>query len=530
MTLLNCDIGERGHGHAGDAKLMGLIHIANIACDGHAGDKESVAAFRALAERHGVRVSAHISYPDRKNFGRATMKIPEAELLVSLDAQLALLPDVQLVKFHGALYNDSWREAKLAGTLAQWLKRSGIPEIIAPPDSELAAAARKLDIIVLREAFIERRYEYDEKHKRLHLVARSKPHAAITDLDEALAQAEEITERRRVNVSHSPAALLVWKEIEADTICIHSDSPIALELAGKLRDMSCAGRNTTGPGKENYRLLRPGICENAGLPRCGRQDLGFSPGGAMDCFSLKRGNLLLGNPEGTPALEILVPPEIEILSPGSFILTGARRTALIQHGETQLEAEHSRVYPVEPGTRITFGDRQYGLLTYFCFRSRAEGCTGGVDRPLPFSEVNSWADPHGRIRVIPGPEFSYLEDPRPFFANAWRTTFKMDKMGIRLAGDTRLKCGLKNMVSEAVADGTVQLTPDSPIILLRHRQTTGGYPRIFNVITADMDLLGQYCPNQVIRFADVSLEEAREFARQKEEVLEKLRRQIDKRA
>lgn len=102
----------------------------------------------------------------------------------------------------------------------------------------------------------------------------------------------------------------------------------------------------------------------------------------------------------------------------------------------------------------------------------------------------------------------------------------MDKMGMRLAGKHRLKCNLANMVSEAVADGTVQLTPSGPIVLLRHRQTTGGYPRIFNVITADIDLLGQYGPNQVIRFSQVSREEACEFARQKEMVLEQIRRQL----
>jgi len=96
-------------------------------------------------------------------------------------------------------------------------------------------------------------------------------------------------------------------------------------------------------------------------------------------------------------------------------------------------------------------------------------------------------------------------------------------MGIRLAGEPAMKCDMGNMISGAVADGTVQLTPESPIILLRHRQTTGGYPRIFNVISADIDLLGQYAPNQPIHFVQVTLEEARAFARQKEESLDKLR-------
>ena len=525
MTLINCDIGEQGPLHKGDRKLMEFIHIANLACEGHAGDRESVEAFRALADRHGVRLAAHLSYPDRENFGRATMSIPEAEMLAALDAQLALLPGVKLVKFHGALYNDAWHDAALAETLAGWLRRSGVGEILAPADSELSFAARKLGITVLREAFVDRRYEYDEEGGRLRLADRSAPGAAITGLQGALAQAEEIIKRGRLNISGDPG-FPVWKDIEADTVCIHSDSPIALELARELRAaVDAAGKEAAGAGiKDNIRLLKPGVCEEAGLPVYGLQDIGVSPGGAMDCFSLRRGNLMLGNPAGSPAVEILAAPEIEILAPGHFVLTGARHTAFLHSGDKRIEAEHSRVYPAEAGDRITFGEKHYGLQTYFCFRSSAEGgAQGGPAAAVPYCEVSGWADAQGRIRVLPGPEYGYLEEPQLFFENSWRTTYKMDKVGIRLAGEPRLKCGIVNMISGAVADGTIQLTPESPIILLRHRQTTGGYPRILNVISADIDLLGQYAPNQAIHFLQVTLEQARDFARQKEAALDKLR-------
>ena len=261
------------------------------------------------------------------------------------------------------------------------------------------------------------------------------------------------------------------------------------------------------------------------MPLYGSQDLGVSPGGAMDCFSLKRGNLLLGRPPGWPALEILVPPEIEILSTLSFALTGARRRARIRTGTSLREAEHDRVYSVGPGDRITFGEKQYGLRTYFCFRpGSAEDGTGRGAGTVSFSDISAWADPKGRIRVLPGPEHGRLEDPRLFFDNVWRTTARMDKMGMRLAGTPKLKCDLVNMVSGPVADGTVQLAPEGPIILLRHRQTIGGYPRIFNVITADVDLLGQYGPGQIIRFVRVNRNEACKFARQKELALARLSR------
>ncbi|MDD5209870.1 MAG: LamB/YcsF family protein [Elusimicrobiales bacterium] len=520
MIQINCDIGEKGPLHEGDRKLMEFIHIANLACEGHAGDRESVEAFRALAARRGVGLSAHLSYPDKENFGRASMALPEADLLAALDAQLSLLPGVKLVKFHGALYNDAWSDARLADLLAGWLMRSGINGILAPADSELAAAARRLGITVLREAFADRRYAWDAEGGRLRLASRAEADAAISGVKEALAQAEEIARRGRVNVSCDPEKP-DWREIKADTVCIHSDSPIALELAEALRAaLDAAEKAAAAAGvRGNMRLVKPGFCGTAGLPAYGRQHLAVSPGGAMDCFSLRRGNLMLGNPEGSQALEIVGPPEIEILTPGRFVLTGAKLQAFLRRGADEpAEVEHSRVYEVEAGDKLAFGEKRYGLYTYFCFRGRAGGGTA-PEGAVPFSAVNGWADPQGRIRVLPGPEYGFLKDPEQFFFTQWHTTFKMDKMGMRLAGEPGLKCDLGNMVSAAVADGTVQLTPDGPIVLLRHRQTTGGYPRIFNVITADIDLLGQYGPNQQIHFVQVTREEAVEFARQKEKAL-----------
>jgi len=235
MMRINCDIGERGPDHALDRKLMEVIHIANLACGGHAGDNESVKVFRALAEANGVQLAAHLSYPDRANFGRRALPISEPALLSSLDEQLGLLADVQRVKFHGALYNEASRNPCLAEALGQWLAKTGIREILAPDDAEISFSARRHGITVLREVFADRRYEYHETDRRLYLVNRSQVHASITDLTAALEQAEEITKRRRVNINHHSSSQPVWKSISADTICVHSDSPIALDLAMGLR-------------------------------------------------------------------------------------------------------------------------------------------------------------------------------------------------------------------------------------------------------------------------------------------------------
>lgn len=522
MIQINCDIGEKGPLHPEDCKLMTFIHIANLACDGHAGDKETVESFLTLAQASGVGVSAHLSYPDKPNFGRASMDMPADDLLASLDKQLALLPGVRMAKFHGALYNDACRDARLAELLAGWLMRNNICTILAPADSELAAAARRLNITVLREAFADRRYAWDAAAGHLRLAPR-KHGGVITDVAEALRQADEIVLRGRVNAGD--AANPDWHEIKADTICIHSDTPIALELATKLRAaLEAAEKALRAAGvKGNIRLVKPGFCGTAGLPVFGRQHIGVSPGGAMDCFSLRRGNLMLGNPEGSAALEIVGPPEIEMLTAGRFVLTGGRVDAALHRASGAPQpVEHSRVYEAQAGDRLTFGDRRYGVYTYFCFRG-ADGGGAAAAEAVPFSAVNGWADPGGRIRVLPGPEMHCLAQPGLFFLTQWHTTFKMDKMGIRLAGEHGLTCNMGNMISGAVADGTIQLTPENPIILLRHRQTTGGYPRIFNVISADIDLLAQFAPNQQLHFVQTSLERAREFARQKEAALDKLR-------
>jgi UPF0271 protein len=239
MIKINCDIGERGPDHPVDRELMSHIHIANIACGGHAGDEKSVAAFVEMAERNGVMTSAHLSYPDRKNFGRKSMDIDPEELLASLDNQYSLLPGTQMVKFHGALYNDSCVDAELASVLTSWLSQKSLGMVITPFDSELAEDCRKRGITVLSEAFAERRYRFLPESERLVLVSRAKDYASIHKCDDAVKQAKNIAEERRVLavVEREKEDLEYhWVPILAETICIHSDSPISLELAKRLSE------------------------------------------------------------------------------------------------------------------------------------------------------------------------------------------------------------------------------------------------------------------------------------------------------
>lgn len=235
--LINCDMGERGISHPVDLAIMDYIHMANIACGGHAGDRHSVSFFKQLAKDKQIQYSAHLSYPDKENFGRKVMSITQRELLHSLDEQLALMGTVQSVKFHGALYNQSVVDEELAGILSKWLSENGIDTILTMPDSELHKASLEHGLSVLKEAFAERTYSWNEEKNALVLTGRDKSFAHITSPDEAeqqylkmrkyhLVSAYSLESQDQGNRSDYP--------IHVETICIHSDSPIALELARRL--------------------------------------------------------------------------------------------------------------------------------------------------------------------------------------------------------------------------------------------------------------------------------------------------------
>jgi allophanate hydrolase subunit 2 len=288
-----------------------------------------------------------------------------------------------------------------------------------------------------------------------------------------------------------------------------------------------------GGNVEAVDVIGSALLREVGAPSYGRQDIGFSPGGPMDRFSVYTGNVMLGNDDFAPALEIVFAQALEFKRDCIFVLTGAkRRNASLSQSkgsQSSLALEHGVVTEAARGDRLIPGITEYGFRTYLCLRPHdADGPPDhliGRTRP-PFQEISSWHDPAGRVRVMRGPEYDYLDNPSAFPGQSWLTTAEMNDMGARLvpAGGTHLSAKGMGMVSAPVNDGTVQLTASGPIVLLRGRQTIGGYPRIFNVTGADVDLFGQYGPNQIIHFKEVSREEAVEAARRKYQDLERFRR------
>jgi UPF0271 protein len=228
---LNADLGE-GAWH--DDELFELISSANIATGFHAGDADTMHAAVSIAKAHGVAVGAHPSFFDRENFGRKELELPDQEVFDAVAYQLGIFQaiasalDVQPnhVKPHGALYNMAVRDSKLADAIAQAIA-SVDPKLIlfAPDNSELARAGEAHDLRIAREIFADRNYLNDG-----WLVPRTRPDALLRDPKEA---AQRVLRMLREGKVRSIEGRDV--DVRGETICLHGDTPGAVEFARELR-------------------------------------------------------------------------------------------------------------------------------------------------------------------------------------------------------------------------------------------------------------------------------------------------------
>jgi len=219
---LNADLGEGGEM---DEQLMALASSVNIACGGHAGDQESIQRAVDLAIQAQVAIGAHPGYADRANFGRRPMKISSDDIRGLIHRQLerilAIHPQLHHVKPHGALYNQSNQDEEMAAALVAAIIDIQPDTILyCPPTGELARAAAAVKLATCAEGFIDRRYQEDG-----NLCPRSEKQALIEDSSEALSQAKEIITRQTVTTLKGNTVRL-----EARTLCVHGDSPNAVNL------------------------------------------------------------------------------------------------------------------------------------------------------------------------------------------------------------------------------------------------------------------------------------------------------------
>src|SRR6266851_1829695 len=232
---LNCDMGEVPEAIADGTQesLMRSITSVNIACGGHAGDEQTMKTTIEQALRWKLAIGAHPGYPDRANFGRLELKLSPGEIAASVFEQVRTLAAVAErcgarvvhVKPHGALYNQAVRNRELAEAIADGIARwSRDVVLVGLAGSPMLDVFREAGFTVAAEAFADRRYEPDGT-----LRSRKFEDALIRNPEEAAWQALSIAEHGVVIASDGSGV-----SVDAQTLCIHGDTPGAPEIAAKV--------------------------------------------------------------------------------------------------------------------------------------------------------------------------------------------------------------------------------------------------------------------------------------------------------
>ncbi|MBP7778327.1 MAG: LamB/YcsF family protein [Acidobacteria bacterium] len=233
---LNSDLGEAfGAWTMGqDAQLMPLISSANVACGFHAGDPGTIRATVRLARTHGVAVGAHPGLPDLVGFGRREIQVTPGDVedmvLYQIGAVAAIAHSegvaLQHVKAHGALYNMACRDEALAEAIARAVVAFDPTLVLfGLPGSALLQAGLDAGLPVAAEAFADRAYDPDGS-----LAPRARPGSVIHEVDAVVARAVTMVTAQTVVATDGSTI-----EFEADTLCLHGDTPGAALLAAAIR-------------------------------------------------------------------------------------------------------------------------------------------------------------------------------------------------------------------------------------------------------------------------------------------------------
>ena len=219
-----------GEGIGNDELIMPFISSANIACGYHAGDSATMWQTIELAIKHNVIIGAHLSFLDRKNFGRTEMSLDKAEVYDLVIQQLIILNDIATeldtelhhVKPHGALYNMSARDAALANTIATAVKDFNSHLILfGLSGSHSISEAKAIGLQTASEVFADRTYQDDGL-----LTPRSQPNALIVETNKVVQQVLQMIKEGKVTTVSGKEIPII-----AETICIHGDGKQAVEFA-----------------------------------------------------------------------------------------------------------------------------------------------------------------------------------------------------------------------------------------------------------------------------------------------------------
>lgn len=323
-------------------------------------------------------------------------------------------------------------------------------------------------------------------------------------------------------------------------------------------------------------VIKPGLLTTVqDLGRLGYQRFGVVAGGAMDEWAHRLANLLVGNEHDEATLEItLQGPTLRFETQALVAVCGAEFAVRAD----RVPLPHGRPVLVRAGALLEFRALERGCRAYLAVRggirlrpvmgSRStyvRAALGGLDgralrkgdrlpiatyRPgwypaleaalgkggVPCAGTRWGLGPTatsaraGPIRAVAGPQWEFFsqEGRALFLGTEFKVSVNSDRMGYRLAGATVKPRRAAELISEAVAFGTVQVPPDgTPIVLMADRQTTGGYPKIAQVAAVDLPRLAQTRPLEPLRFELVSLGEVQRLYLARERDLARLRESID---
>ena len=234
---INCDLGEKSkhHSNHNDPKLLDIVNSANIACGYHAGDDQSMNQVIEISKENGVSIGAHPSFDDPENFGRKRMNLSSTEIRKLIIDQYAILQNIASkhgenvthVKPHGALNNMACEDIELATTIAKAIYEIDKNLIyLVPTGSKMELSAKKLNMNIACEIFADRNYEDDG-----NLVSRSKPHALITNPEEAKKHVLDMVKNQALNCYSGKKI-----NCKIDSVCIHGDNESSLATAKSIKD------------------------------------------------------------------------------------------------------------------------------------------------------------------------------------------------------------------------------------------------------------------------------------------------------
>lgn len=307
--------------------------------------------------------------------------------------------------------------------------------------------------------------------------------------------------------------------------------------------------------------------------RFGYQKQGIIASGVMDPIAQRIANLLVGNNEYEAVLEMtLAGPKLEFQSDALIAISGGDLSPSI-NGKA---VKQWRPVYVKEGSVLTFGQAKKGCRAYLAIAGSIDvpivmgskstylraGIGGFEGRGLQSEDLLSTGSPSDiaqervaelakeangnaflemdwyvasdfapnfneqqEVRVIKGREYEWFsaKSKEDFLTSSYTISTQSDRMGYRLEGTSLYRDNEASLLSEAVAFGTIQVPSNGqPIILLADRQTTGGYPKIAQIASVDLPIIGQIKPGSTIRFTEISLDEAQELYLQREKKIQEL--------